>query len=198
MTLISSMCITLEPILYSTAAFIFITSIIAWAKRKRLEERERFGIEFPLKLPGWGDSAGDRILSVILTLVILGAMGTLGYVIATPKVGVAFTEFYLLGVEGEAIDYPGELKVGEEGRMMVGITNHEGETVTYRVEVMMNGELNNKVAPIMLDNEQRWQETVSFTPSMAGDNQKVEFLLYQGEEDEPYLEPLYLWVKVGE
>ncbi len=136
-------------------------------------------------------------MSGILVLAILGSLGMLGYSIANP-VKEPLTEFYLLGVEGEAIDYPGELKVGEEGRMMVGITNHEGEMVTYRVVVMIDGELNNEVASIMLDNEQRWQETVSFTPYRVGNNQKVEFLLYQGEEGEPYLEPLYLWVKVGE
>ncbi len=50
---------------------------------------------------GW-----DKALSVILALTILGAIGTLGYAIASPKVGEKFTEFYIEGLEGKAADYP--------------------------------------------------------------------------------------------
>ena len=89
--------IRLESILYSMASFILIMSIIAWFRQKGLAEAERFGIEFQLRLPDWGGSAWDKVLLVVLAIAILGALGTLGYVIATPKVGQQFTEFYLLG-----------------------------------------------------------------------------------------------------
>ena len=36
----------------------------------------------------------------------MGALGALGYVIATPRVGKGFTEFYILGLSGRAADYP--------------------------------------------------------------------------------------------
>lgn len=49
---------------------------------------------------------------------ILGAIGTLAYVIITPKAGERFTEFYILGLEGKADNYPDELTVGEEGRVI--------------------------------------------------------------------------------
>ena len=48
----------------------------------------------------------------------------------------------------------------------------------------------------MLEHDEKWEETVSFTPARVGDNQKTEFLLYKNEESEPYLEPLHLWVNV--
>jgi len=35
------------------------------------------------------------------------------YVIVTPKQGEKFTEFYILGPEGMADDYPTDLAVGE-------------------------------------------------------------------------------------
>ncbi|GAI01448.1 unnamed protein product, partial [marine sediment metagenome] len=83
--------IRLESVLYSVASFILITSIIAWLRRGRLPEPERFGIEFQMRLPGWGGGVWDRMLSIILALAILGALGMLGYAIASPKVGERFT-----------------------------------------------------------------------------------------------------------
>ena len=51
-----------------------------------------------------GKGSVDKILSIILIAAILGVVGTLGYAIAIPKVGERFTEFYVLGLEGKAID----------------------------------------------------------------------------------------------
>lgn len=47
----------------------------------------------------------DKALSIILVVSMLGAIGTMAFVIATPKVGERFTEFYIL-------DYPTELRMG--------------------------------------------------------------------------------------
>ncbi|MBA7467400.1 hypothetical protein ES707_02618 [subsurface metagenome] len=184
-----------EPVLYSVASFILITSIIAWLRRGRLPEPERFGIEFQMRLPGWGGGVWDRALSVILALAILGALGTLGYVIASPKVGERFTEFYIEGLEGKAIGYPKELVVGEEGKVIVGIINREHETVTYQVEVVIDEIKNSEVGPVTLDHDGEWEEIVGFTPGRAGDNQKVEFLLYKQGQNEVY-QRLHLWVDV--
>jgi uncharacterized membrane protein len=189
--------IRLEPILYSVASFIFIMSVIAWLRRNRLPREERFGIEFHLASPGWGGGAWDKALSIILVLAIGGALGTLGYVIATPRVGERFTEFYILGLEGRAADYPRELRVGEEGRVIVGIINREHETVSYRVEVRIERVISNEVGPFELAHDEKWQEIVSFTPHRAGANQKVEFLLYKNEEVELYRE-LHLRLNVTE
>ena len=133
---------------------------------------------------------------VVLVVAILGALGTLGYVIAAPKVGERFTEFYILGMGGKAADYPRELAVGEEAEVVVGIVNHEYEPVSYRVEVRIGGVGSDEVGPVVLEHEQKWEGTVSFTPDKAGDNQKVEFVLYKGEEVEPYL-MLHLWIDVS-
>ncbi len=137
----------------------------------------------------------DRALSVVLALFILGALGMLGYAIANPKVGERFTEFYIEGLEGKAADYPKELVMGEEGKVIVGIINREHETVTYRVEVTIDGDKSNEVGPVALDHDEKWEEIVGFTPNKAGDNQKVEFLLYGHGQNEVY-QRLHLWVDV--
>lgn len=43
----------------------------------------------------------------------------------------------------------------------------------------------------------KWEEIVGFTPNRAGDNQKVEFLLYRLDQHGIY-QRLHLWVDVIE
>lgn len=156
---------------------------------------KKVGISFSLNLIRHrGQSSLKGILSVILIVAILGIIGTIGYLIATPHTGENFTEFYILQSGGQAADYPTKLKVGDEGRVIVGIINREYRTVTYWVEVRIDGVRYNRIGPLELQHGEKREEMVSFTLNRVGANQKVEFLLYQNEGSEPYLKPLYLRV----
>jgi len=198
--------IRLDPMLISLAVFIIATSGVAWYRREKLAPEERFRVPFNVRLPSWqGQSLPDKVLSVVLVVAIVGAIGTLGYVIAKPKVGEKFTEFFILNSYGKAANYPTELKVGEEGDVIVGIVNHEQENASYRVEVWIDGEQtmlriegeDRYEIDVELENEGKWEGEVGFVPQKAGEGQKVEFVLYK--EGEPYLkEPPYLWVDVEE
>jgi len=188
--------IRLEPILYSVASFILITSIVACLRRERLAKQERFAIQLQLTIPGWGEGVWGKVLTITVVGAILAGLGTLGYAIAIPREGETFTEFYLLGQEGKAADYPTALKVGEEGKVVLGVVNHEGKEVSYRVEVVLGSKSSAEAGPVVLVDEQKWEGEVSFVPEVAGENQKVEFLLYKDGEIEPCLEPLHLWVNV--
>ena len=137
----------------------------------------------------------NRILSIILIPVILGVTVTMGC--STPQTEEKFTEFYVLDLEGKAVDYPEELKVGEEDSVMMGIINREHEAASYQGEIKIDGVSNKQIELIELANDERWEETISFTPDRVGDNQKVEFLLYKNGQGEPYLK-LHLWVNVKE
>ncbi len=190
--------IRLESMLWTLAFFIFIMAALTWFRRRRLPEADRFGIEFNLSLAIWRNGVQNKYLSIILILVVLGALGTMGYAIASPKVGQKFTEFYILGLEDKATDYPKELSVGKEGRVITGIINHEYELASYRLEIRINGLKDNELGPIILEYEEKWEGEVIFVPQVAGEKQKVEFLLYKNGEPEPYLEELRLWIDVRE
>ena len=190
--------IRLYPILISITIFIFATSLIAWYRRHRLPEMERFTISLTLSLALWrGQGFLDKILSIILIVAILAAIGTLGYVIISPKAGESYTEFYILGPEGKADGYPKELTVGEEAKVIVCIVNQEHETVNYRVEVTINGARHDEIGPVVLHHEDRWEQEVRFMPVHLGDNQKVEFLLYKQGQNEVYRSS-HMWVNVKE
>ena len=139
----------------------------------------------------------DKVLFVAILMAVLGSIGVLSYVIATPeKVSERFTEFYILGPEGNATDYVTELEIGDEGKVIIGIVNREHERVSYRVEIAISGTRQKGIGPIVLENGEKWEGEVSFKPSKMGDNQKVEFLLYHGSSLPK--EQLYLWVNVME
>ena len=135
------------------------------------------------------------ILSVILVLAILGAVGMLGYVIATPGSGEKFTEFYILGPEGKAADYPKQLEAGQEDSVIVGIVNREQEAATYTVEVAIDGVKNSESGPVTLEQGEKWEQAVNISLNRVGNNQKVEFLLYKQGQSDVY-QTTYLWVDV--
>lgn len=189
--------IRLEPVLYSVASFSLITSLVGWLRQRRLTEHERFTIQFQLTMPGWG-KGWHRVLTITLVVTILGALGVLSYILVTPKVEEVFTEFYILGQGGKAINYPMNLKIGEESRVIVGIINHEGKEVNYQVAVVIGSKDVTLYPEVVLFDEQKWEGEVSFVPEVTGEDQKIEFLLYKDSRFEPYLEPLYLWVDVSQ
>ncbi|OGO24700.1 MAG: hypothetical protein A2Z28_04365 [Chloroflexi bacterium RBG_16_51_9] len=188
--------IRLEPVLYSVSLFILVTSVIAWLRRKKLPEQERLIISFQLKLPDWGSSLQERILSLVLALTIIGAVGILAYVIVTPKTFEKFTEFYLLDAAGQMADYPQKLSPGTAGNVVVRIVNYEQQDVTYRIEIRLSGAIIKEIGPVKLQNKQKWEQKMDFVPASAGDDQEVEFILFKEGDNVPY-RSLHLWVNVS-
>lgn len=132
--------IRLIPILVSLTIFNIAFSIIAIYRRAKAFEPwiPWITLEDVKKELEWEESSKlDKALTVILIIAIITSIGTLGYVITHPKPGEAFTEFYILGPEGKAADYPTELRVGQEGRVIIGIVNHEHRNVTYYVQIWL-------------------------------------------------------------
>ncbi len=193
--------IRLEPIVLSLLGFILVMSAVALWRRRNLPPEERFEVNlkgnFSQITLGWGNERSwDKLLSVLLVVAIVGAIGTIVYVIQSPKVGETFTEFYILGLEGKAEGYPNEVTLGNEGEVIVGIVNREHEPASYSVVIAVNEDSLTEVGPIYLDHEAKWEQEISFTPVMAGADQKVEFLLYKENDAEPY-HRLHLWVDVN-
>jgi uncharacterized membrane protein len=190
--------VTLESVLSSVSIFIVIMSVITLVRRKRLPERERFGTGFRLSMPGWRGNIWDKALTVLVVLLMLGAMAAAGYTIAASVDGQKFTEFYILGEYGEAGDYRQSVTVGHKVEVTVGIVNQESEVVSYQLVVMLDGVRKTEVGPIVLAADEKWEQVVSVTPDEPGSKQKVELLLYKDGEANLYKGPLCIWVDVIE
>jgi uncharacterized membrane protein len=210
--------IKLETVLYSIFCFIIVMSAIAMIRQKKLTTG------FNLRLPGWEGSKLNKTLSILLIIFIIGTFGILGYTLAVPKIGEIFTEFYILGHDGKAQDYPSELimkndqviqvtygagayiTTGGWAEVTLGIVNHEQKKVTYSVKITIDGEpvsTNNggtivdQLGPIELKQGEKWEQEIGFAPRHVGYNQKVEFVLFKDNNIYPD-SSLSLWINVEE
>ena len=188
--------ITLYPILISLTIFILIMSAITWLRRRRLFQEERSAFTVTLSLSRWTEQAVvNKVLSVFLAVAILGALASAGYAIAASDENDRFTEFYILGADGKAGDYPAELAVGEEAKVTAGVVNNEREDESYRIEVTIDGNINSEITDIALVQGEKWEREVFFSPRKAGENEEVRFSLYKEGQQQPY-RLLRLWIDV--
>jgi len=188
------------PVLLGVLAFIVAMVAIAWYRRRRFGPEERYrvdpGLFSRIKASIWaGQQKVDKLLNIVLVVVILGTVVTLGYVVFNPKVGEKFTEFYILGAQGMADDYPEEIVLGESAWVTLGIINREQELTTYNVEVTIQDQTAFTAGPIALEHDEKHEMKATFTPTAAGENQRVEFNLYREGSQEVYLS-LHLWLDV--
>jgi uncharacterized membrane protein len=190
--------IRLDPIVISLVIFTFVMMVIAHFRRAILHPEERFVVPFGM-VPDWireeffpaEGSRIDRILSIILLIAIIVSVGITIFAIAVPKEGEKFTEFYILGENKIAADYPDQIFVGNEYPMYIGVGNHEYRNITYTVETwLVQMDFNEKanISTISLmdpldrfsllvpDNETEITPYALSAPSTGYD--RVEFLLF--------------------
>ena len=218
--------IRLDPIVTALVIFILIMMLITLFRRALVPEEERFAVPFEQVKPTLkteffpkDGSKLDKALSWILIAAILVAAVTTVYVIAFPKDGEKFTEFYILGADKMADNYPEKFFTGTEQFVWVGIGNHEYRNVTYTVETLLlnarwDSATNSSVihASKVLDrysvevaDNSTYLEMYNFTVYDTGYN-RLEFLLYNASvpdvgasaEDKmaAAYRDLHLWIKV--
>jgi uncharacterized membrane protein len=117
---------------------------IAQYRRFLLPEEERFSVFFDKTIkevkdisPAQKDVPLTRAVRAIILLALIAAICTTIVAMVIPKEGEKFTEFYILGQNGTAVDYPIDLKEGVPGQVIIGIGNHEYQNTNYIVEVWL-------------------------------------------------------------
>jgi uncharacterized membrane protein len=195
------------PLVISISVVTLLMCIVALFRRRRLPEGEAFSVPYGsfLRLPVDSLQGKHSRLETALTLLLLASVlvsaATVAYVTINPRPGQGFTEFYLLGPDGKSGGYPTTLNVGDSGQVTVGVVNQEERTVDYQLAVLLDGNplpLQAQEENIRVDNNDRWERTVSFVPEVSGNNMKLQFLLYKDADlSEPYRE-LHLWIDVTE
>ena len=123
------------------------------------------------------------LLAFALAASVLGAMVV---AVSPPEPTQSYSEFYLLAEDGRAEDYPTNLTVGETGRLLVGVSNHEHDDQTYTVTVVF-GDRTVATRTLSIEADRTAERRVSFSPTEPG-RERLRFLLYRGSDSsgEPY------------
>lgn len=197
--------IRMDPIVTCLTVFTIICAIVANARRHSLPEEGRFSVDFKkaytdVKTDVFTDKTSlDKALTVVLILSILLSIVMVAYVIAVPKQGETFTEFYILGPDGKADNYPTSFHIGDSKPVIVGISNHEYRNVSYDLVISLNDSVLNKAIyseNMTIADNQTWEKRINVTPDRNGTNMELEFLLYaDGNMTAPYRE-CHLWINV--
>ncbi|WP_082098633.1 MULTISPECIES: DUF1616 domain-containing protein [unclassified Methanosarcina] len=119
-----------------------------------------------------------------------------------------YTEFYILGPEGTAENYPTDYVLGKSGTVIVGVVNHEYKPVNYTMEVRLEDTplpLPPDQQYITLGDNETWEKAVTITPPFEGTEMTLGFLLYNEDEKNvleegicmPYRD-LRLWINVSQ
>jgi uncharacterized membrane protein len=217
--------IRLVPVMVSVGGFTLLVAAVASHRRNELPADERFAVPYREWLVTGRaelfhpETRLDKALNVLLVVSLLVAVGSVGYAVAVPKQGEAFTELYLLteGTDGELVadDYPQNFTVGEPRSLYVGVGNHEQRTVNYTVVVeLQDVEFENNESRVLqqerlnrfqttLSHNETWQRNHTVEPTMTGERLRLTYLLYRDEAPpQPTVENAYrevhLWVNVSE
>ncbi|HQN75458.1 MAG TPA: DUF1616 domain-containing protein [Methanomassiliicoccales archaeon] len=195
--------IRLAPILFSLAALNIALSVGGLYRREKAESPylpfdpaavwKKYSTQFK------AEKGVDKVLTVVLVISILSSVIALVYVVAVPRQGESFTEFYILGPGGNATGYPRNLTVGQDASVIIGIANHEHREVRYTVELWLvnmsfvdnatqvhamyffdsfNVTLEHTDVDLEGEWQPQWELPYDFNVSIEG-NYKLWFLLYK-------------------
>lgn len=136
--------IRLDPVLVSITLFTVIMVLIALFRRARLPEDERFRVHFERIKPAIREemfpakqTRFDKILSILVIIAIVSVIGVVIYINIFPLDGEKFTEFYILGKDKMAENYPDHFAAGTSQFVWVGVGNHEYRNITYTVDTVL-------------------------------------------------------------
>jgi uncharacterized membrane protein len=137
-----------------------------------------------------GRTRSERVhtaLTMVLAVALLISIGAVGVlVLSSPATTGPYTELYVLGPEGNAGGYPQVLTPDESASIIVGVSNHEHRTMTYRLQVAWNDSVT-QTQEWRVDDGATVERPVTVTAPTDPRRYHLRVLLYRpGSPDEPY------------
>lgn len=210
--------IRLDPILASVSAFIIIAAVVGWYRRMRLPEDERFAIVVDFELDWKGMPLIDKLLTIGIVVMLVASVVVLAWAVTTPREGESFTQLAILGPGGMAADYPDNLTVGEDARVLLSVRSFEHDPMNYTIVIVLttvedynftigqsaiDWNQTHQLEPYIgiaqdfsLEHEEYYNRTFDFNVTSNG-TWKLQFLLYvDGQEftQDSYRE-VHLWLR---
>ncbi len=212
--------IRLDPIMASVSGFILAASAVGWYRRMRLPADERFAIVVDFEMDWRGMPLVDKLLTIGIAVMLVASVAVLAWAVTTPREGESFTQLALLGPDGMAVDYPRNMTVGEEKRVLVSVKSFEHDVFDYKLVIVLTNvtDYNFTVGDSSIDWDQAhsltpyqgisqdfslehleyYNQTFDFSVTEEG-TWKLQFLLYsQGQPvDQDAYREVHLWLVVS-
>jgi len=131
--------IQLISVLLSIFLLVEVLGLIALYRWKTTSPEKRFTISVGISQYK-SSSIFEKILTIFIILSIFLALSSVVYLIVQPKVGDAFTDFYVLTPSGDAANYPQDIPKGQNISLVLGLINHEYTMMNYTIEVWLVNE----------------------------------------------------------
>lgn len=173
--------------------FNFILLLVAFIRRLKLPDSERFSPGFKQFPSLFSSGRKSVIIACFVGIVFIGLV--LGSICLVDRSGVKEPdEFYLLPVQNNA-GYPRKVQIGDTVSVRAVIVNHSSQLRSYNLDVVAAGQVLSSFANIDLNSSETWDQVVNTQPINAGENQKIEYVLYvNGGKD--MQDTLYIYIDV--
>ena len=211
--------IRFEPAVGLIGGFVFVASVVALVRQAVSSGGVKWFTELIINQPAWKIPSNKGIGFLALTVTLLVSIVAVAYAAVDLKAKETFTEFYVLGINGKADDYPtaftmesgnvtrviytaGNETAGQWGKVYLNIVNHESSTAVYSIYISVDGQPaefiyggtpNYQLGNIQLRQGEKWEGEIGFTPAHIGNHQKVDFLLFKDGGTDPEAS-LNLWI----
>lgn len=166
---------------FSLFLFTVVVGLFAWLRSKR----SSLG-EMTPKAPRFVEidkpkSILIHVSTTLLFLTILGALFLLGIGFAFDlEPEASFTEFYFFPAETLDGYYPDEILVNEPMTLRLGIANHEGDVVDYRIAYTAGDRSWER--NVRLDSNSRWEGEFILVLDKPCDSCRLYFVLFKEDD----------------
>lgn len=212
------------PLVLGNIMTVLMFTVLALWRRAHVPAGQSY------RLPGWrprpwwnrqNEVERRLYLSGLVALFCTGIIAL--WIFLEPSADALLTEFYLLGPDGLAENFPREAKIDEPLALNVGIVNQEGTDNVYRVQVWAvdpwrdRRQLVSQSGEIGLENGGASEIPITWSMPWSGENQVVEISLLVeqpgedrwigaeignerriGQEESEAYRQLRLWIDVSE
>jgi uncharacterized membrane protein len=194
-----------SAILVGQGSLIIVLMLVTALVRHLLSPEQAYTPDVWPKIDQWwsGISLSEKRMMVIMAGSLLIAGVIAAWIFLAPASANYFTEFYMLGPEGLAENFPREVSIGQTITVTIGITNRERSHMEYYVEVWQvdpfdeaHRQLVGKTQSFTLKVGENHQWDQAWQPAWAGQDQQFEFLLFTTGRSEQYRR-LLLWTNIS-
>ena len=196
----------LWPILLGEYSMTVLFTAVALWRRSQLAEGVAYASAQTWQPGSWWKSLPiiERRLYQIVAVVLLliSEIAALAFLVPSPD--QFMTEFYILGSDGLAEGYPYQVAPGDKVTVTTGVVNREKSAYSYRYEVWVIDNFHPERRKLVMPSEafllrpgEKYERSASWHMPWAGDDQKVEFLLFYNNDLTPSRQ-LRMWINVRE